>query len=1648
MLSNELSKAARSGNIDTATMLLNQKADPNGVPANGDTALVCAAYFGHTAIVKILLDRKANPDIKNKVGGTALACAAEQGHTDIVEILLNAKASVDIGEKEEGIALRRAAMNGHTRIVQILLEHKARPEIQNKNGWTALMLAAASGHTEIVQILLDGRASPDIQNNNGSTPLMWAADSGHTEIVNVLLKHGASPLTKDIRGLRANEDRRFWIKNVLSENQQALISAFKNNNINGFNSVMQTMPALISAPLPLPLLLKKDNWTMPLHLAAENGTRKFFIAFINQLKIRYEIDGQNPDNDSFIKALGLKNFEDKTACDIARNKNDEALAIYIEALVENPRATTAETTFLASLPPPPPPSATQKFAAFVTEKVKEFTRIPRDDIDVAIKNCDVSYFEKQREDEKYLLAEEDWRSSHNAFHTLIQQWKEIKSNPAFENLKKTILQSLQDLPLSKPGDRPWFEIALKKRCNDQTPLELAIALENVEAVKWLLSLQELQFDWINSRNGESLTAFHQAAIKGNKEIVGAILERFPEKNQALIETTCKKTVTHTIDEYTSYTENGPFYGYTALDFAVYHGKFSVVDELLKHGAVLTDRYRRTDHFKQKSAALIDAIAAFNDNRDANLTEIFPILDSAPGFLTTALYSKETKEKGMTALHHAAKNPVLFREILKRIGAKKTETTLASGVPQAASLSGDAGENFLSEEQFAALLKKDGRGITPLVTAHAFDWAGTGPLIPYSNFIHSLNLTDEQKIKLLRDAIKSDYLIMAGALVTNANFENLLETLSNELRISLLIEVQSLSVPAPIFKRLFSVTLAPTDQPLLLNLAIHHKHVEIAKYLLDKQVNPRLFSSSTSPVKVPSELLGVAPSSFALHKQSTEFFALCLQSPYAGIIDINISELPKIFKTCYEFQGFLKKSLEIASANKTPQETKALKAQIFTSKNSVDDTLLHSVIRAAENCKPSELSFYQDLIDYFLENGVDVNAVNQKREKASLMRGCGAQYLQKLITEKEADRLRDAEQSRKSALAESSQQTLEVQSRGLFWEAASGGGLLSSPAARVNDVPETYPVAHIDEETSQRLEINSQAGTEPVIDLLKTPAANKTEHAELVPELPFNFVKQLFSTVLFGSPISTLLPEEPATGVKPEVRETGPVAVAVSQPIKSTDVPAPVMNPADTDPIPALLPASEQIITTPAVTESKPAAAVNTTVPVLLQTPLKPASSAGTVSPQPVIKTPVPSTPSSPAAAEAPPAPQTSAAPENKSAAVPPPAPQTPAPSNPQKTSEIIFGFKSEREETEEQQTPVLISTNSVLNPTQGSVEVASPEEPGTAQSLAIANAVQETKQAETKQAETKPAETKPAPGLEIGHVVDVNPNPKEEPAPKPKVIPTPQSGVTLDPKPDPKPGVTPDPKKEKKPSRNEEKKIDPTAKKIKSHPVIQSKTATPNGQDIHFQTPSEVSSGQPQNGPHTPELSKVDVSTKKGFNQSTNKPRRENTTPVETNSEINFPDFEHQSSHLFQDRSSFLDDLLFSFEKFWNSILDFFQDKSDPHIPDYHQKFRKTHETPPAQKAFEASSFHQVSNRLNEENPQIPHKNSQIDNILDEFFGNPFSSPEKEKNHFSPLSKEDKEVMEQARISYEKSQVQQNSPKRDNYIHFEEPSLFERILRY
>ncbi len=167
--------AARSGDIETAKILLDAGADPNESTALHGNSLVIASAGGHEDLALYLIERGADINSADENGITSLHHAVGSGLS-----LLNGVIYDNV--------YRLRPLNQY-RLAETLLKAGVNPDIQIHQerllgpdgypftmvGATPLLLATASADLRMLQILVKSGADPRINNEQGITLLMAAA---------------------------------------------------------------------------------------------------------------------------------------------------------------------------------------------------------------------------------------------------------------------------------------------------------------------------------------------------------------------------------------------------------------------------------------------------------------------------------------------------------------------------------------------------------------------------------------------------------------------------------------------------------------------------------------------------------------------------------------------------------------------------------------------------------------------------------------------------------------------------------------------------------------------------------------------------------------------------------------------------------------------------------------------------------------------------------------------------------------------------------------------------------------------------------------------------------------------------------------------------------------------------------------------------------------------------------------------------------------------------------------------------------------------------------------------------------------------------------------------------------------------------------
>jgi ankyrin repeat protein len=154
--------AARSGDVESARLLVAAGANVNDALPDGASALVVAAHSGHGRVAALLLDKGANANA-DTAGYSALHAAVLRSDLELVKALLAHHANPN-APITRGTPVRRNSQDFE--LPKTLI------------GATPYLLAAKFLEVDILQALADAGADTRLRMNDGATPLMTAAGMG------------------------------------------------------------------------------------------------------------------------------------------------------------------------------------------------------------------------------------------------------------------------------------------------------------------------------------------------------------------------------------------------------------------------------------------------------------------------------------------------------------------------------------------------------------------------------------------------------------------------------------------------------------------------------------------------------------------------------------------------------------------------------------------------------------------------------------------------------------------------------------------------------------------------------------------------------------------------------------------------------------------------------------------------------------------------------------------------------------------------------------------------------------------------------------------------------------------------------------------------------------------------------------------------------------------------------------------------------------------------------------------------------------------------------------------------------------------------------------------------------------------------------
>nr|XP_023480549.1 ankyrin repeat and SAM domain-containing protein 1A isoform X12 [Equus caballus] len=225
---------------------------------DNETALHCAAQYGHTEVVKVLLEELTDPTMRNNKFETPLDLAALYGRLEVVKMLLNAHPNLLSCNTKKHTPLHLAARNGHKAVVQVLLDAGMDSNYQPRQTWVTVLTTSCSA------------LSFAFQTEKGSA-LHEAALFGKTDVVQILLAAGIDVNIKDNRGLTALDT----VQELPSQKSQQ-IAALIEDHMTGKRSAKEVDKTPTPQP---PLISNMDSISQKSQGDVEKAVTELIIDF-------------------------------------------------------------------------------------------------------------------------------------------------------------------------------------------------------------------------------------------------------------------------------------------------------------------------------------------------------------------------------------------------------------------------------------------------------------------------------------------------------------------------------------------------------------------------------------------------------------------------------------------------------------------------------------------------------------------------------------------------------------------------------------------------------------------------------------------------------------------------------------------------------------------------------------------------------------------------------------------------------------------------------------------------------------------------------------------------------------------------------------------------------------------------------------------------------------------------------------------------------------------------------------------------------------------------------------------------------------------------------------------------------------------------
>lgn len=152
--------AARDGDSAMLGAFYQAGLDVNVADEKGYTALILAAYHGHSDTVNFLIgEANANPCQEDNRGNTALMGAIFKGHVSVAKQLVFADCDIDEENAQGQTALMFASLFDRQEIINTLIDKGANPAHMDKAGNSVADIALSQGNYELAKVLREQNAN-------------------------------------------------------------------------------------------------------------------------------------------------------------------------------------------------------------------------------------------------------------------------------------------------------------------------------------------------------------------------------------------------------------------------------------------------------------------------------------------------------------------------------------------------------------------------------------------------------------------------------------------------------------------------------------------------------------------------------------------------------------------------------------------------------------------------------------------------------------------------------------------------------------------------------------------------------------------------------------------------------------------------------------------------------------------------------------------------------------------------------------------------------------------------------------------------------------------------------------------------------------------------------------------------------------------------------------------------------------------------------------------------------------------------------------------------------------------------------------------------------------------------------------------------